>query len=455
LEAAHWITTLVGVLAIGLAGGAAYFLWKRRSALALMDATRTITAAEAATLGTPAGTTVELYGIALSDSPLLSPGTGTPCVYYRYKVEEYQVRRVYDSDSIGGTRNEGQWCTVLDTSQVDPFQLKDSSGTIEVLPGGAEMVALEMLDSAGEGPQAESPLGNVAAMVTGGHSMEGRRRVSEWVVPMGQPVYVLGPVVQTPLGPRIENAQDRFIISVKPEQALSRSFKWQSIGWLGATCLLAATGTIAVVFALLRKPMTDGQVIWHNAYPFVIVGLAAAACLFGALSLSLFKWGGDDAKDLGASATRLIEGRVTGTGALDQADSGVIDGVKVEHCPECAGALPDGSVACVSCGWADASSKDSAPSDVAGHLAAPAAVLAAGIAASQAAQPAPAAAPPAGRPGVIQRDIVIEGRVAFEQGEHVNVEMESPDAHRPEYRYVVTSQALNRKFRLSDLDVFT
>ena len=50
--------------------------------------------------------------------------------------------------------------------------------------------------------------------------------------------------------------------------------------------------------------------------------------------------------------------------------------------------------------------------------------------------------------------MVIGGVVAFKQGERVQVEAESPDPQRPEYRFVVLSRTLNKKFRLSDLDLF-
>jgi len=76
-------------------------------------------------------------------------------------------------------------------------------------------------------------------------------------------------------------------------------------------------------------------------------------------------------------------------------------------------------------------------------------------AASVAGQQIPAApADPNIRLGVVQRDVVIGGVVAFKQGERVVVEAESPDPQRPEYRYVVLSQSLNKKFRLSDMDLF-
>jgi hypothetical protein len=56
--------------------------------------------------------------------------------------------------------------------------------------------------------------------------------------------------------------------------------------------------------------------------------------------------------------------------------------------------------------------------------------------------------------GVIQHDILIGGQLAFRNGERVEVEQESPDPSRPDYKYVVTSQSLDQKFRLSDLDLF-
>lgn len=62
---------------------------------------------------------------------------------------------------------------------------------------------------------------------------------------------------------------------------------------------------------------------------------------------------------------------------------------------------------------------------------------------------------PTARMGVIQHDIVIGGALAFTNGERVRIEGESPDPARPDYKFVVTSSALGKKFRLSDLDIFT
>ena len=60
---------------------------------------------------------------------------------------------------------------------------------------------------------------------------------------------------------------------------------------------------------------------------------------------------------------------------------------------------------------------------------------------------------PEKKPARMVRDVVIEGAVAFRAGDWVVVEAESPDPQRPQFKYVVLSSALKRKFLLSDADL--
>lgn len=53
----------------------------------------------------------------------------------------------------------------------------------------------------------------------------------------------------------------------------------------------------------------------------------------------------------------------------------------------------------------------------------------------------------------VTHDIVIDNQVAFKAGETVMVEAVSPNEQRPEYKYVVTSPGLGKKFSLSDADL--
>ncbi len=57
--------------------------------------------------------------------------------------------------------------------------------------------------------------------------------------------------------------------------------------------------------------------------------------------------------------------------------------------------------------------------------------------------------------GVIRREIAFEGVVVFHERELVHIESLNPDPHRPEFRYLVHSNAVDRRFRLSDEDVMT
>ena len=56
--------------------------------------------------------------------------------------------------------------------------------------------------------------------------------------------------------------------------------------------------------------------------------------------------------------------------------------------------------------------------------------------------------------GTIKRQIVVEGDIiAFEAGEQVEIESVQPNPERPEYKYVVFSRTLNRRFQLSEADI--
>ena len=57
--------------------------------------------------------------------------------------------------------------------------------------------------------------------------------------------------------------------------------------------------------------------------------------------------------------------------------------------------------------------------------------------------------------GVIRREIMIEGVVVFRERELVQIESLEPDPDRPELRYLIHSNAVDRRFRLSDEDVMT
>lgn len=58
-----------------------------------------------------------------------------------------------------------------------------------------------------------------------------------------------------------------------------------------------------------------------------------------------------------------------------------------------------------------------------------------------------------GRVRAMARDIIIDGTAAFSRGEQVKIEKIEPNLQRPEYKYVVFSQNLQKYFQLSDADL--
>jgi len=59
----------------------------------------------------------------------------------------------------------------------------------------------------------------------------------------------------------------------------------------------------------------------------------------------------------------------------------------------------------------------------------------------------------AGSSAYISRDIVIENQYAFKEGEQVVIESITQNLQRPQYRYVVFSSILNKRFQLCETDL--
>lgn len=131
---------------------------------------------------------VELQGRAQPETPLTAPFSGRACVWYQVRLERWSVRpnpwrwltwgrRWWWQGRHGGlaaATREGWEPVVAGDSDDQPFWLEDDTGRVSVEPEGAEWhlaepVVREEVPSAGE-----------------------RYRVTERVVPVGAPLYVLG-----------------------------------------------------------------------------------------------------------------------------------------------------------------------------------------------------------------------------------------------------------------------
>jgi len=254
----QWVM-LGGGGALAVFGVVAVILGARaRGKLKAVTGTSTVSVAQAASAaGTVAGAQVELKGTAEGQPPLTSPATNTPCLYFKHKVEGLRVRMERDDD--GTMRQHQDWDVVYEEERSTPFVLRDSSGAVWVMPDGAEFVSERSLKNAQGAmgysiPQqsvGERVLDTVATVLTSEYDYYTRYRTSEWVIPVGRPLYVLGSVVRDGEQARVAAGGGKFIISCKSEEELSRKYRLSSWLWtvfgilsLGGGAALAAVGAL-------------------------------------------------------------------------------------------------------------------------------------------------------------------------------------------------------------------
>lgn len=133
----------------------------------------------------------ELIGKASIKTPLKSPMTKTPCVYFKYKVERYEKRGKSSS-----------WVTVAKgNSHHCPFWLDDGTGRIMVFPQYAEMMLpTDFSITTGWGKAIPNNIEEFLQSNLIRHKTffgNYRMRFTEWYICEGEEIYVLGTAKQT------------------------------------------------------------------------------------------------------------------------------------------------------------------------------------------------------------------------------------------------------------------
>ena len=198
-------------------------------------------------------------------STVRSPLSRTPCVYYRFQVEEEVTTRHVDTsrDSQGHTvrtvRTSKQWHTIIDDSRSVTCGIEDKGGAIEVALREADFL-LEVNASDESGlfntleKRTRRVLENYGRVSHGlldaliGNPL----RCTEHIIVEGQNLLVLGKVrlVQTPHGvrPRFVRGKQRLFVTDRSEKQLISHLKGKLIvGYL----ILAGGALLGILGALL------------------------------------------------------------------------------------------------------------------------------------------------------------------------------------------------------------
>ncbi|WP_329239746.1 E3 ubiquitin ligase family protein [Actinoallomurus sp. NBC_01490] len=225
---------VVFVIGLGLLGWG-FFRQRKRD---VMDATPTLTCAEIAAGAQPV--TCEVKGAATPGprGAVRAPFSGHECVWYRAKVTvRYEHHEYRDGRRHTTTRER----TVHDDTCPVPFGVQDGTGQILVLHEGAS------LDGASQSVERYEPAGQNVNLfglnLRVNFSNVKGHRYQEWIVPPGQPMYVLGAagVQDRQLTMRRPDGSP-FIISAISEEQLSRRLRIEMyVGYIGGGVVIAGS----------------------------------------------------------------------------------------------------------------------------------------------------------------------------------------------------------------------
>jgi hypothetical protein len=130
----------------------------------------------------PRDRVITVRGVAVARDLLESPLSGTPCVYYRYSVEEWRTSRL-----LGAGASAGFWQLAEHDEAIVEFYVDDGTARAIVAPGDARIRAGRRLGGAAPEPARRGGAG----MDLGAH-----RRAHELLIEPGDELAVTGHAVE-------------------------------------------------------------------------------------------------------------------------------------------------------------------------------------------------------------------------------------------------------------------
>ena len=254
-------------LAMWIAAGVLlYFRRRQLRKTELMQQVQTSNAAEVS--GLEPGTLAEVKGTLQCESPIISEMADKQCAYYISKViREYQeTRRDSDGDRKTTRRSE----VIASNEQFAPFVVEDESGTVGVRGEGADVDAYQVMnrfekDTGGGG---SISLGGFTVNLGGGERTIGYR-YQESILPVDEPVYVLGAVREYgEIGaPEEEDGEKRFLISYRSEVQLEKKFRRDA---LILTLIAAGLFLFGAAFIAVGVASALGYIEFENTAALIL-----------------------------------------------------------------------------------------------------------------------------------------------------------------------------------------
>ncbi|TDQ40220.1 GIDE domain-containing protein [Thiopseudomonas denitrificans] len=169
------LTVTLGITGGLCVGGGWWFVHCQRQARFLLDT-------PTSKIRSAAQGYVELYGFLVdSETPLSGPLSGLPCLWWSYRIEEYQRR---------SNNNNSSWRTLEQKSSAAMLKLDDSTGQCLIDPSGAKIIPVSRQVWHGDRrhPLAGQPQHWFSAALLGRR----RYRYTEERLHAGEPLYAIG-----------------------------------------------------------------------------------------------------------------------------------------------------------------------------------------------------------------------------------------------------------------------
>lgn len=175
---------------------------------------------------------VEVKGKVTCERPLTSYLSERPCVHFSYSVSEEWETWVTEKDSQGKEQRvrKSGWTTVAAGGRQIPFGVEDETGTLHVVPDGADVHASRVVDQYCDG---SSPLYYGKGPRQHIVDSTGRRHFQEVAIEPGHEAYVMGHarLREDVVEPEIAASEhaDLFLISLLPERKIARRYAWGAL----------------------------------------------------------------------------------------------------------------------------------------------------------------------------------------------------------------------------------
>jgi len=215
----------------------------------------------------------ELKGTAESEKPFIGFLSGKQCVLYTWTIHEHWSRTTMCMTSNGPkARRESGWKEVSHGGESAPFYLKDDTGIIRIVPKGAKLHTVVLLEKkCNRRDSLYYDKGPKRAVANSTH----RRRFREVAIPLHATIYVTGRSRERADIVAPEVAYDKkaslFVIATRTEKQITRSYARWFWFWMVLGLLIA--GGAGFCYNSVKFPPST------SVYAFAAGGYLLVFCL--------------------------------------------------------------------------------------------------------------------------------------------------------------------------------